>query len=57
MEYQIDGKLLESEFGMHHLAENEEFLDILKTTDIKTIHSCEATLEDIFIKLTGRNLL
>jgi fluoroquinolone transport system ATP-binding protein len=42
---------------MHHLAENKEFLDILKTTDIKTIHSCEATLEDIFIKLTGRNLL
>ena len=57
VEYKLDGKLLETEFEMHHLAENKEFLDILKNTEIKTIHSCEATLEDIFIKLTGRNLL
>jgi fluoroquinolone transport system ATP-binding protein len=57
VEYQFDGKLLETEFGMQHLAENKAFIDILKTSDIKTIHSCEATLEDIFIKLTGRNLL
>lgn len=55
--YQLNGKLLEREFEMHLLAENKAFLDILKTADIKTIHSCEATLEDIFIKLTGRNLL
>lgn len=57
VEYQLDGKLIETEFEMHHLAENKAFFDILKTTEIKTIHSCEATLEDIFIKLTGRNLL
>lgn len=57
VEYQSDGELLNKEFEMHHLADNNEFLKILKTTDIKTIHSCEATLEDIFIKLTGRNLL
>lgn len=57
VEYQLDGKRLESEFGMHQLAGNSEFLNILKTADIKTIHSCEATLEDIFIKLTGRKLL
>ena len=56
VEYQLDGKLLEKEFEMHNLAGNGEFLDILETNDIKTIHSCEATLEDIFIKLTGRNL-
>ena len=57
VEYQSDGKLLETEFEMHQLAENKAFMEILKTSDIKTIHSCEATLEDIFIKLTGRNLL
>jgi len=56
VEYQIDSKLLEKEFEMHNLAGNREFLDILETNNIKTIHSCEATLEDIFIKLTGRNL-
>lgn len=57
VEYNLDGKLLETEFEMYHLAENKEFTDILKNTDIRTIHSCEASLEDIFIKLTGRNLL
>jgi fluoroquinolone transport system ATP-binding protein len=55
--YQSDGKLLEHEFEMHHLAENKAFMEILRNVDVKTIHSCEATLEDIFIKLTGRNLL
>lgn len=57
VEYQLDGKLIEAEFGLSHLAQNKEFMEILKTTDVKTIHSCEATLEDIFIKLTGRDLL
>ena len=56
VEYQLDGRLLEKEFEMHNLAGNGEFLDILENNNIKTIHSCEATLEDIFIKLTGRNL-
>lgn len=56
VEYQLDGKLLEKEFEMHNLAGNREFLDILETNNIKTIYSCEATIEDIFIKLTGRNL-
>ncbi|MEA4982421.1 MAG: ABC transporter ATP-binding protein [Paludibacter sp.] len=57
VEYQYDGKLLEKEFEMHDLGDNKAFADMLKTTDIRTIHSCEATLEDIFIKFTGRNLL
>jgi fluoroquinolone transport system ATP-binding protein len=57
VEYKLDGKLLEKEFEMLHLAENVQFIDILKNSDIRTIHSCEATLEDIFIRLTGRNLL
>jgi len=57
VEYQSDGKLIETEFEMHDLAENKAFMEILKNTDIKTMHSCEASLEDIFIKLTGRTLL
>jgi fluoroquinolone transport system ATP-binding protein len=57
IEYQYNGKLLEAEFEMHHIAQNKSFMEILETADIKTIHSCEATLEDIFIKLTGRNLI
>ncbi len=57
VEYQADGQLIETEFEMDHLAGNKAFMEILKTADIKTLHSCEANLEDIFIKLTGRNLL
>ncbi|OEH85094.1 ATP-binding protein [Desulfuribacillus stibiiarsenatis] len=44
------------EFPMHSIKNNEELFQLLKTKEIKTIHSQEATLEDIFIKLTGREL-
>jgi fluoroquinolone transport system ATP-binding protein len=57
VEYQYNGQLLNQDFEINGIGDNKPFLDILKTADIKTIHSCEATLEDIFIKLTGRNLL
>ena len=57
VEYTKNGKLLVQDFEMDGIGNNKAFLDILKTSEIKTIHSMEATLEDIFIKLTGRNLL
>ena len=57
VEYQQNGKLNEAEFEINQLAGNKAFIDILKSGELRTIHSCEATLEDIFIKLTGRNLL
>jgi fluoroquinolone transport system ATP-binding protein len=57
VEYSLNGKLLKQEFEMNNLGGNEQFLQILNSADIKTIHSGEATLEDIFIKITGRTLL
>lgn len=57
IEYQNADKLIEKEFEMENIGLNEEFLHLLKNKDIKTMHSCEATLEDIFIKLTGRKLI
>jgi fluoroquinolone transport system ATP-binding protein len=44
------------EFDLNQIGENEHFLNIIKNEEIRTIHTCEATLEDIFIKLTGKNL-
>jgi len=38
------------------LRNSQEFLEIVKTCQVKTIHSLEATLEDVFIQLTGRTL-
>ncbi len=57
VEYQKNGSILKQSFDLHSLSENSSFMDILRTAEVKTIHSCEATLEDIFIKLTGRNLV
>ena len=44
------------EFKIEGLADNEEFLNILRKNHVRSIHSREATLEDIFIQITGKNL-
>lgn len=55
--YACNGQTCEQEFPMQDIGSNPEFISLLQEKEIRTIHSCEATLEDIFIKLTGRNLL
>jgi len=45
------------EFDMDTLSSNENFFSILKNEKIRSIHSEEATLEDIFIKITGQKLV
>lgn len=57
IEYRMNGDICEKSFELTDLGDNHDFLNILRSAEIKTIHSCEATLEDIFIKLTGRSLL
>ncbi|MFA5848598.1 MAG: ABC transporter ATP-binding protein [Bacteroidales bacterium] len=57
VEYADKGILHEEEFEMNGLGSDCRFSEILMKNDIKTIHSCEATFEEIFIKLTGRKLL
>lgn len=55
VEYQ-NGGLQTSEFALDGLGENEVFLSILKAGQLESIHSEEASLEDVFIKVTGRTL-
>jgi len=43
--------------SLDSIGENPQFKKILKSKKILTIHSQEATLEDVFIKYTGRSLL
>jgi fluoroquinolone transport system ATP-binding protein len=57
IEYLKEEKIISEEFEMNSMGRNENFLELLRNYEIKTIHSCEATLEEIFIKLTGKNLL
>lgn len=44
------------EFELLKLGTNEGFLELIRHAEIKTIHSKEASLEDIFIKVTGKRL-
>lgn len=54
----LDGSTpVTQEFSMERLSNEEKFFEILKTKPIKTIHSQDASLEEIFIKITGRELV
>lgn len=57
IEYVEDGKMIEKQYPLANIGENGAFFEIMKHKEIKTIHSQEATLEDVFIRLTGRELL
>jgi fluoroquinolone transport system ATP-binding protein len=53
-----NGKGLEQEeFQLEGIGENEAFLNLLRRCPVETLHTQEATLEDIFIQVTGRRLL
>jgi fluoroquinolone transport system ATP-binding protein len=45
------------EFDLDGLGENAEFLRILREENLETIHTEEATLDDIFISVTGERLM
>jgi len=53
---QLNASLNTREYAMEGLGNNADFLELLQTQDITSIHSEEATLEDIFIKTTGKKL-
>jgi fluoroquinolone transport system ATP-binding protein len=44
-------------FEMGNLATNREFLKALDDPKLISIHSCEETLEDVFLRTTGRKLI
>ena len=53
----FNGKVNREAFDLDKLGQNTEFLRILQQEKIRTIHTEEATLERIFIQVTGKNLL
>lgn len=56
VEYQGAVRLAHTEFALAGLGNNDEFLRLLRDGAVRTIHTQEATLEDIFIRVTGRSL-
>ena len=45
------------EFPLEGLGQNEEFFEIIRNYEIRSIHTLEPTLEDVFLKVTGRRLV
>lgn len=45
------------EFAIEGIGENERFLHLIRQYPVETMHSLEATLEQIFIDVTGRTLV
>lgn len=57
VEYHADGgPLQQAEFPIDGLGDNADFTALLRREKIETIHTQEATLEDIFVETTGRRL-
>lgn len=56
VEYREKAEISSIEFPLTNIGRNQEFLDLLLKKDIETMHTQEATLEDIFIRVTGRSL-
>ena len=56
VEYQLNGHLEQQDFSLADIGKNEQFQELLLTGGVETIHTQEATLEDIFIEVTGRSL-
>ncbi|WP_152395320.1 ABC transporter ATP-binding protein [Paenibacillus guangzhouensis] len=57
LEYTRSDEKLVEEFPTHHLGQNERFLQLIQQHPIETLHSMEATLDQIFIDVTGRTLV
>ena len=51
-----NGRLESAEFGMDGLADDPAFHAVLRNHHVETIHSREASLEDVFVEVTGRRL-
>jgi len=56
VEYLNNGELTRQEFTLADLGSNSTFLSLLNSGRVQTIHTEEATLDDVFIKVTGRQL-
>lgn len=51
-----NGSLEAAEFAMDGLADDPAFHAVLRDHHVETIHSREATLDDVFVETTGRQL-
>jgi fluoroquinolone transport system ATP-binding protein len=56
IEATCDGRPSVREFPLEGVGGNAEFLSLLRSGNVQTIHTLETTLEDVFVQVTGRAL-
>ena len=56
MEYDVAGAAHSALFDLDGLADHPDFLRLLRTTHVRSMHTLDATLEDVFVAVTGARL-
>ena len=56
VEYKLMDGIGRIDFSLEGLGVNAAFLELLREREIETLHTCEANLADVFIRVTGRGL-
>ena len=56
VEYRSGERAAHADYPLDGLADNAAFHQVLRERDVQTIHTREATLADVFIRVTGRAL-
>lgn len=57
VEYLKDGELIRDSFSTVVEDDKNKLIQVIKQNELRTMHTKEATLEEIFIKVTGRGLI
>ena len=57
LQWTLDGATSSERFKLDGLADDEAFLEALRRPGLSALHSQEASLEDVFVQVTGRALL
>jgi fluoroquinolone transport system ATP-binding protein len=57
VEYRADDGLRRAEFDMVSLGVDDGFIELIRGGTVETIHTLDATLEDVFLEVTGRGLV
>ncbi|MDX9846383.1 MAG: ABC transporter ATP-binding protein [Tenuifilaceae bacterium] len=56
IETRVDEKLVTQEFEFSGLPQNSDFLESISNPNLQSIHSCEESLEEVFLRTTGKSL-
>lgn len=56
VEYESEQQVRVADYDLTQIGQNGAFLQVLRDHNVLTMHTQEATLEDIFIEVTGRRL-